>query len=143
MVKKSVYRMSPVVVWIGYLFLIPSVLGWMLGMLMFLGILGGAGNAPAVAEFMKAGAPEATAELLAAQPEDPEGIIHTLPIGVQQAVIDCWYRVEGGSVGKGLAGFFSVLLALGSFMGGIFGWLLVMKKKVLQCDYCEAVVAAS
>jgi hypothetical protein len=40
------------------------------------------------------------------------------------------------------SGFFIFLLVM-SFIGGIFGWLLIMKKKVLQCTHCGAVVAAS
>ena len=35
--------------------------------------------------------------------------------------------------------FFGVL----SFVGGLLGWLLVMKKQVLQCTHCGAVIAAS
>jgi hypothetical protein len=39
----------------------------------------------------------------------------------------------------------SVFIAFGvaSFIGGLFGWLLVMKKEVLQCDHCGATIAAS
>jgi rubrerythrin len=40
------------------------------------------------------------------------------------------------------SGFFLFFLVL-SFVGGVFGWLLIMKKKVLQCSHCGAVVAAS
>jgi hypothetical protein len=29
------------------------------------------------------------------------------------------------------------------FVSGLLGWLLVMKKRVLQCDVCGAVVNAS
>ncbi len=68
-----------------------------------------------------------------------------------------FYLIGAGSVvsqsattEKGLAvlattigsGFFLFLLVV-SFVGGVFGWLLVMKKKVLQCSHCGAVVAAS
>ena len=38
---------------------------------------------------------------------------------------------------------FAVALGIGSFVGGLLGWLLVMKKRVLQCDVCGAVVNAS
>jgi len=37
---------------------------------------------------------------------------------------------------------FLVFGAICSFVGGIFGWLLVMKKDILQCSRCSAVVAA-
>lgn len=29
------------------------------------------------------------------------------------------------------------------FVSGLLGWLLVMKKRVLQCDVCGAIVSAS
>ena len=36
-----------------------------------------------------------------------------------------------------------VLIGIGCFVGGLLGWLLVMKRDVLQCDNCGAVVNAS
>ena len=42
-----------------------------------------------------------------------------------------------------LSAAFSIGLIVGSFVGGIFGWLLVMKKRVLQCSICGAVINAS
>jgi hypothetical protein len=38
---------------------------------------------------------------------------------------------------------FSVVMGISSFVGGLLGWLLVMRKRVLQCDVCGAVVNAS
>jgi hypothetical protein len=38
---------------------------------------------------------------------------------------------------------FAISLGIASFVGGLLGWLLVMKKRVLQCDVCGAVVNAS
>ncbi len=35
------------------------------------------------------------------------------------------------------------VLGITSFVGGLLGWLLVMKKRVLQCNVCGAVVNAS
>lgn len=37
----------------------------------------------------------------------------------------------------------SLALGIGFFIFGLLGWLLVMKKRVLKCDYCGAVVNAS
>jgi hypothetical protein len=42
-----------------------------------------------------------------------------------------------------LGGGFSIVLGVSSFVGGLLGWLLVMRKRVLQCDVCGAVVNAS
>lgn len=41
-----------------------------------------------------------------------------------------------GSVG-------AVAMGVSFFVGGLLGWLLVMRKRVLQCDFCGAVVNAS
>jgi hypothetical protein len=37
----------------------------------------------------------------------------------------------------------AVALGIASFVGGLLGWLLVMRKRVLQCDTCGAIVNAS
>jgi hypothetical protein len=51
-----------------------------------------------------------------------------------------------GIVGAGLgivgSGFFIVCL-ISCFVGGLLGWLLVMRRRVLQCSFCRAVVNAS
>lgn len=38
---------------------------------------------------------------------------------------------------------FFIGLGIACFVSGLLGWLLVMKKRVLQCDVCSAVVNAS
>jgi hypothetical protein len=38
---------------------------------------------------------------------------------------------------------FAVFLAIASFVGGLLGWLLIMKKRVLQCPVCGATVGAA
>ncbi len=37
----------------------------------------------------------------------------------------------------------AVAMGIACFVGGLLGWLLVMRKRVLQCDTCGAVVNAS
>ena len=81
---KTKYRMSVPVILIGYIFLIPSVLGMFVG-----GVT-----------LFSAGADSAAA------------------CGI------------------------SVFVIVASFVAGLFGWLLTMKKKVLQCSNCGAVVNA-
>lgn len=44
--------------------------------------------------------------------------------------------VLGATFTFGLAG-------IGAFVAGLLGWLLVMKKTVLQCDECDATTPAS
>jgi len=37
----------------------------------------------------------------------------------------------------------SILITVASFVGGLLGWLLIMRKRILQCTHCGAVVPAS
>jgi hypothetical protein len=99
--KRKAYRMSPVVVIIGYIILIPSVVCMIIGAAVFAaGLIG--------------------ANLNHTQPEVPET---TLALGLL-----------GGSW---------ICYTAGCLVSGLLGWLLVMKKTVLKCSYCGAVVAAS
>ena len=66
----------------------------------------------------------------------------------QRAVVeDVKLSVSAGRLGAGagtaVAGGLSFGMIIMSFVGGLIGWLLVMKKLVLQCKTCGAVVAAS
>ena len=45
----------------------------------------------------------------------------------------------GVAIGVG----FAIFCGVASFVGGLIGWLLVMKKRVLQCSVCGAIVNAS
>jgi hypothetical protein len=86
--KKKKYRMSGPVVAIGYILLIPSVLGIAFSLLML--------------------------------------VMTTASRG-----------------GVGLAEGIIIFVALGFLVMGLLGWLLVMKKQVLQCSICGAVVNAT
>ncbi len=88
--KTNHYRMSGVVVTIGYILLIPSFLGMTISGIMFVFSL------------------------------------------ASSAVPDI------GSSGLIVSGT-SLLVFVFCLVGGLLGWLLVMKKKVLQCTNCEAV----
>jgi len=46
-----------------------------------------------------------------------------------------WFHVLGAT--------FAITLGIASFVGGLLGWLLVMKKRVLRCSVCSATVNAS
>jgi hypothetical protein len=65
----------------------------------------------------------------------------------QLAVRASELKISTAKAAPGLAaccgGGFSVMIMIGSFVGGLLGWLLVMRKTVLQCFRCGAVVAAS
>lgn len=47
-----------------------------------------------------------------------------------------------GAVGVLLTGYFGCV-GLGSFVSGLIGWLLVMRKRILRCDKCGATIEAS
>jgi hypothetical protein len=83
--------MSAPVVVIGYIFLIPSILGVLAGCLLL---------------FLSAGASDSGSSMF----------------------------IVGG---------FAVTVIVSAFVGGLLGWLLVMKKRVLECENCGAIVPAS
>lgn len=87
------HRMSGVVVVIGYILLIPSILGVLL---MALSV----------------------------------AMLHT-------------GTATSSSAGASLADGVLVAFAIAFFVSGLVGWLLVMKKDILQCGHCGATIAAS
>jgi hypothetical protein len=50
---------------------------------------------------------------------------------------------DGENLFRVLGSGFAVALGIASFVGGLLGWLLVMRKSVLQCNVCGAVINAS
>jgi hypothetical protein len=90
------YRMSGVVVAIGYILLIPSVLGVMFSIFAFFTTMSAASGTK-----------------------------------------------DAAATGAVIAGGIFIFFGIASLVGGLLGWLLVMKKDVLQCSHCGAVVAAS
>lgn len=92
LIQKRKYRMSGPVVLIGYVLLIPSILGVLISAVTFFQISSASSQA---------------------------------------------------SAGAGLAGGFSIFIGLAFFVSGLLGWLLIMKKQILQCNVCGAVVNAA
>jgi hypothetical protein len=92
--QKKKYRMSGPVVFIGYILLIPSVVGVIISAVTFFGISSTASQ-------------------------------------------------SGSDAAVGLAGGFIIVIGVAFIVSGLLGWLLVMKKQVLQCNVCGAVVIAS
>jgi hypothetical protein len=94
LIRKKKFRMSGPVIVIGYILLIPSVLGVVISFITFLVVSSAASQSNAVAV-------------------------------------------------AGLAGGFSIFMGLAFLVSGLLGWLLVMKKQILQCNVCSAVVNAA
>lgn len=153
LVKTKKYRMSGVVVFIGYVLLVPSVVGMLIGAIMLFTTASGTGStvasikSEAQTKLKTAGvSPAVTAKVL-----DSKRLSNadrtSLTASQRQTVEDVQTEMTAGTAGAGIgatiAGGFSVFVLISSLVGGLLGWLLVMKKKVLQCTHCGAVVAAS
>jgi preprotein translocase subunit SecF len=160
MTRKRAYRMSGPAVVIGYILLIPSILGILFGGLTFLmAAIGGAATANKTASNAEV---QSIRNDLAAQniPDDiiadvcaekhvsePRMSLARLNPNQELAVRAAELKISTAKGAPALAaccgGTFSVIIIIGSFVGGLLGWLLVMRKTVLQCFRCGAVVAAS
>jgi len=145
--------MSGIVALIGYLLLIPSIIGIAFSVLMLF-VSGGATSqtmdmvkAETRQKLASASVPTTTIEhVLNSQPLSAVEQQGLTPEQIR-AVDDAKLSMSAGMAGAGLGGFFaggaSVCVGVACLIGGLLGWLLVMKKKVLQCNRCSAVIAAS
>ena len=147
------YRMSGIVVVIGYVLLIPSIIGILFGVIGVFGA-GSAGSAgmetaraAADSELRAANVPApVVAKFVAFKPltaADTASLPASQRRAVRNASLSFAARTAGTGIGAGVVAGFSIFMIVGSLVGGLLGWLLIMKKKVLQCDRCGAVVAAS
>lgn len=153
LLKRKKYRMSGIVVFIGYILLVPSVLGILVGGIMLVATGAGTGAAmdsiqsKAQSKLKEAGISRViTTKILDSQPlseADRTGLNYS-----QRQVVDkVKLEISAGTVGAGLgvtmAGGVSVFVMISSLVGGLLGWLLIMKMKVLQCTHCGVIAAAS
>ncbi len=146
--------MSTPVVVIGFIFLIPSVLGMIASALILFGVVSSAGTdanrtRDEVAARMRSNdVPEPIISAVLANPNlDADSLMDQVSMAQLSWIKDSQEKLRGSTEGSGLAvlfgGGFAIALGVASFVGGIIGWLLVMKKRVLQCSVCMAVVNAS
>lgn len=151
--KKKKYRMSMPVVVIGYLLLIPCIIG------MLVGIVGLFGTGAAVSEVAEGINQDSRAKLEAAQiptaviddiaddgtvsDSDISGLTTAQKTVVSDAALERGAQLVGAGLGAAATGGISIAAIIFSFIGGLLGWLLIMKKKVLQCNSCSAIVSAS
>lgn len=153
LLKRKKYRMSGMVVFIGYILLVPSVLGILVGGIMLVATGAGTGAAmdsiqsEAQSKLEEAGiSRNITTKVLDSQPLS-ETDRASLNSSQRQVVDEVKLQISAGTVGAGLgvtmAGGVSVFVMISSLVGGLLGWLLVMKKKVLQCTHCGVIAAAS
>ena len=142
--------MSGPVVAIGFILLISSILGMLFGVLMLF--------ATGAASSQTSRSGEIRARLVAQQ--IPEPIISEVATGktvsdaelvsltseqraaVHDAQLSASAQKVGAGAGTVIAGGFSLFVIIMSFVVGLLGWLLIMRKRVLQCALCAAVVPA-
>lgn len=151
--KTKVRRMSGPVVAIGYIFLIPSLLGMFFGMILF------CGSGKVAGDHVDNHAQEYTANLAqlgltAAQVEEVSALktptreaLEGQGLTPEQAqdVLHLHTMKSAGDVGTGVGAALgigaSLFIIVSSFVGGLLGWLLIMKKSVLLCGNCKGVHA--
>lgn len=67
-------------------------------------------------------------------------------LGIVVSLI-AFYRISTDAAISSGAGAVSAVMSIGFalvfLVGGLLGWLLIMKKQILQCNNCGAVIAAS
>ena len=156
--KLRVYRMSTPVVVIGYILLVPSILGiiasFAITVLLIVGTASGATGSAFLATqenremLERAGVPKTTVDtVLAGKLLSKEQLQALTP--KQNEAISTVYQTPGGYLSAGVlccgslgvAGGISSMIT--SFVGGLIGWLLVMKQTVLRCQRCGVSLPAS
>jgi hypothetical protein len=153
LINKKVFRMSGTVVVIGYIFLIPSLIG----LLVAGGLFFATGSATketskklkdeVAADLNQAGVLQGVITKITDLKEVPSADLSSLNEKQKDAVRSGQAKMAGGAIGvgigAGLAGGTSLCVGFLSLVGALLGWLLVMKKRVLKCNQCGAVVPAS
>jgi hypothetical protein len=148
--------MSGPAVVIGFILLVPSILGICFGGLTMLVTVVGSASAPSTVDsqiqrvrtrLVALKVPgDIVADVVAGKQVEENRLI-PLTYPQTSAVRESELEISAAKVAPGLAaccgGGFSVVIMIGSFVGGLLGWLLIMRKTVLQCFRCGAVVAAS
>ncbi len=121
LVRTKVYRLGWPFAVIGFIFLIPSVVGIVVSALTLVGVL--SSSVSAVTDFLN----EAVTQMRAVSiPEPIIGVVIKVTLGET--------NLFGGRFAIGLLGTACV--------GGLLGWLLIRKKPVLRCSKCGDIISA-
>ncbi|MEP7012723.1 MAG: hypothetical protein ABJC13_20565 [Acidobacteriota bacterium] len=149
----KVHRLSGPAVTIGYILLVPSLLGILLSLFFLMASwVGAASTATELSAVTREAIRTADVPLDLRQKLEQGHLVTESEMAnltfVQRSAIESANSQLAASVagsgcaaacGTGLAGIGAVF----SFVGGLVGWLLVMKKRVLKCNLCGAAVAVS
>ena len=126
LLKQKIHRLSGPAVVIGYILLIPSFIGIALNALFLFLLLIGVGitgSAASSSEIQKS-----------IMKEDP-----TLDPAIAESAADIF--AGAACCAGGLLGIGPVVAMILCFVGGLLGWLLIMKKKVIVCRSCKTIVS--
>ena len=145
--------MSGVVVFIGYILLIPSFIGMFSSGII---IISSAFTGIKVVEIIESEARTKLTEAdipknLSDQILNMETLLaselNTLSTEQRQIIDEVTIELSAASIATGLSGIFvggfAIFIFIPSLISGLLGWLLVMKKKVLQCTSCGALTPIS
>ena len=161
LVRRKRYRLSGPAVVIGYILLIPSILGILVCIVVgLLSIGGGAAAGAASVDIAKrnartrleaigvpASAVSATVDGRPLEEAEESGLTSRQRQAITEARQTIAHASSGGAAAGGLLAIVgsgtSLCAAIGFFVNGLLGWLLTMKKTVLQCTACGTTVAAS
>jgi len=151
--RRTVHRLSGPAVFIGYIFLIPSFLGMIIGIaIMLLIIFGTIGTSGAFEDVARTRMTDAgISETIISEVINSHEISDTerdeltddqkavLDDSIQSVILGPRISQASGIMGVG----FSIFIIIASIVGGLIGWLLTMKKTILKCKQCGAVINAS
>ena len=154
LVPKKIYRMSGPVVVVGYILLIPSILGMSFSFLVFFGVIIAGGSeasrarSEAITEMRHADVPEPIISAVIENPDlDTTALMDRVSMYQLSWIDDAQKKLRSANTQAGLGAMFggglALVIGIACFVGGLLGWLLVMKKRVLQCSVCKATVSAS
>lgn len=149
---KKVFRFSTPIVIIGWLFLIPSLLGVGCGAcgLATTGSATSQTSASLETEYRDRlaevrGLSPAKIEEIVALPTVDEASLKGLGLTDAQArEVDLAHSSKlaggaGAAIGGGLMAGGSIFVIVSSFIGGLLGWILILRKKVIACRLCSGV----
>lgn len=148
LVRTKVRRMGGALVFVGFVLLLPSLLGFAVGVL---GMLGGgmlashAGKPPeqVESELRAAGVPDPMIERLLAGELPARDELATLGQKQLLAVQKGQLALVSNDVSPGTVVGGSSVIAVVSLVGALLGWLLIRKKPALRCSHCGTVAPAA
>ncbi|MBX3364600.1 MAG: hypothetical protein KF866_07525 [Phycisphaeraceae bacterium] len=146
LVRRRKHRLSGPAVLVGYILVIPSVIGIAIGVLLML--LGGVSSVSSAnvdnlrRELRSANIPINIVDKIAAGTDLTRAEKRSLSAQQIRVIDDAIAKHNTTILAAGIAPPLGLGIAISSLVGGTLGYLLIMKKHVLRCAYCSAEFAA-